>query len=250
MSPNPAADTPDPVRLSGRDVLLAGLLHVAVILALIALTLWRPTRMPAPPKALEVHLVSADILKKERPKPKPRTTKPRVRKQPKPRVRKPAARHRPKKKSVKQRLKKPKPRLAAPKSKKVRPLPKDYDPFAPLISKARPSSRHVERTAIVADLRRQLSEKELHRYIAMIQAAVLKHWKVPADLSNFKRDPMVTMELNPDGSVRRLNIEVSSGSAALDDSLIRAIRAAAPFTLPRRQFEVFRTNRIRFHPLR
>ena len=129
-------------------------------------------------------------------------------------------------------------------------MPKDYDPFAPLISRARPSKQHVENTAIVADLRRQLSEKELNRYIAMIQAAVLKHWKVPADLSDFRQDPIVTMELNPDGSVRRLEVAVSSGSPALDASLIRAIQAAAPFTLPQRQFEVFRTNRIRFHPLR
>jgi len=108
----------------------------------------------------------------------------------------------------------------------------------------------VGSTAIVADLRRQLSEKEVNRYIAMIQAAVLKHWKVPADLSDFRQDPIVTMELNPDGSVRRLDITVSSGSPALDASLVRAIQAAAPFTLPQRQFEVFRTNRIRFHPLR
>jgi len=143
-----------------------------------------------------------------------------------------------------------KPRLVRPKKKRPRPLPKDYDPFAPLVSKPTPSARHIDSAAIVTDLRRQLSEKELNQYIAMIQAAVLKHWKVPADLSDFKQDPMVTMELNPDGSVRRLDIAVSSGSPALDDSLIRAIQAAAPFTLPRRQFEVFRTNRIRFHPLR
>jgi len=220
---------PDPVHLSGRDILHATLLHALVIIVLIVLVLWRPNTLPLPPKAIEVSLISADMLKKIKPKPKPPLAKPRPKKKPKPRL---------------------KPRLK-PKVKKARALPKNYDPFAPLISKAKAPSRPGAATpGIVADLRRQLSQKEMDRYIGMIQAAVLEHWKVPADLSNFREDPLVTMELNPNGSVRRLEIAVSSGSKALDDSLIRAIQAAAPFTLPRRQFEVFRTNRIRFHPLR
>jgi len=242
LSPSLAGNAPDPVQLSSRDILQAGLLHVAAVLALVALTLWRPTTMPAPPKALEVRLISADMLKKKPHKPKAQTPRPKkhvIKHRAKPKLTKP-----------KKHVVKHKPRLTRPKKKRPRPLPKDYDPFAPLVSKARPSGKHIDSAAIVADLRRQLSEKELNQYIAMIQAAVLQHWKVPADLSDFKQDPMVTMELNPDGSVRRVSIEVSSGSPALDDSLIRAIQAAAPFTLPRRQFEVFRTNRIRFHPLR
>lgn len=212
----------DPFLLSGRDILHAILLHVLVIIALIILTLWRPGTLPTPPRAVEVRLISADMLKKIKPRVKPQRAKPRTKK-------KPALKRKPKAKA----------------------LPKNYDPFAPLVSTAKaPSRPKAAVPGIAADLRKQLSQKEMDRYIGMIQAAVLNHWKVPADLSNFKEDPLVTMELNPDGNVRRLNIVVSSGSQALDESLIRAIQAAAPFTLPRRQFEVFRTNRIRFHPLR
>jgi TonB family protein len=58
------------------------------------------------------------------------------------------------------------------------------------------------------------------------------------------------MTLKPNGSVQNVRIIESSGNEALDASLIRAIRAASPFSIPREQFEVFRDNKIRFHPLR
>ena len=77
-----------------------------------------------------------------------------------------------------------------------------------------------------------------------------RHWKVPA-LTRHERDPLVLMRLNPDGSVAEVRVLESSGSPALDASLKRAILAAAPFEVPpREQFEVFRENKIRFHPLR
>jgi len=98
--------------------------------------------------------------------------------------------------------------------------------------------------------REQLSQRELDRYIQKIQEAVLQHWKVPANSNDIDQDPEVQMNLNRDGSVRKVEILISSGSPALDHSLIRAIEAAQPFILPREQFEVFRNNRIRFHPLK
>ena len=95
----------------------------------------------------------------------------------------------------------------------------------------------------------ELSDKEKDRYMALIQAAVQEQWKVPANLGNAV-DPLVEMRLTSNGQVESVSILESSGSAALDASLIRAIRAAAPFELPARQFEFFRVNRMRFHPLR
>ena len=206
----------DSVDLSGQDILLAAVLHALVLIAIVAITLWKPHPLPLPPKAFEVKLISADMFKKA----KPRQTLARK-------------------------------KLKAPAKPKVKTLPKNYDPFAPLVSTTKAPAKPTAKASpdMKADLRGQLSEKEMDRYIAMIQAAVQKNWKVSADLKA-EEDPVVSMELNPNGSVRKLEIVVSSGSPAMDESLIRAIQAAAPFTLPRQQFEVFRTNRMRFHPLR
>ncbi|MDX8401591.1 MAG: energy transducer TonB [Mariprofundaceae bacterium] len=94
----------------------------------------------------------------------------------------------------------------------------------------------------------RLSRNELERYIARIRAAVQARWKVPAEVG-VAHDPLVEMRLAPDGTVVSARILESSGNAALDASLLRAIHAAAPFELPREQFALFRINRIRFHPL-
>ena len=207
----------DPVNLSGQNILLAAGLHALVLIAIVAITLWKPHPLPLPPKAFEVKLISADMFKKA----KPRQTLARK-------------------------------KLKPPAKPKAKTLPKDYDPFTPLVSttKTPTKSKAQASPSLSADLRGQLSEKEMDRYIAMIQTAVQEKWKVSADMSDFKEDPVVSMELNLNGTVRRLEIVASSGSPAMDESLIRAIQAAAPFTLPRQQFEVFRTNRMRFHPLR
>jgi TonB family protein len=96
---------------------------------------------------------------------------------------------------------------------------------------------------------RQMSAKEIDQYIARIQAAVQQQWKVPASLGNVS-DPLVEMRLLPTGHIESITILEGSGSAVLDASLIRAIRAAAPFILPQKQYEFFHVNRMRFHPLK
>jgi len=93
----------------------------------------------------------------------------------------------------------------------------------------------------------QLSKQEANRYIAMIQEAVNRHWKVPVSLGHVN-NPVVELKLRPDGSVVSIRILESSGDVSLDASLSRAIRAAAPFTLPQKQFEAFRDNKITFVP--
>lgn len=144
---------------------------------------------------------------------------------------------------------------------KLRPIAKpetdpNYDPFAPMESatdrQRRPKAEKIEsldsfQSALTRITERRLSQKEIDRYIARIQAAVERHWKVPVATENIT-DPLVEMVLQPSGHIRSLMILESSGNAALNASLIRAIQAAAPFELPKEQFEHFRVNRIRFHP--
>jgi TolA protein len=125
-----------------------------------------------------------------------------------------------------------------------------FDPFKPLESKqdTTATTTRSNNSGTLANMQmQQLSQQEMNRYIAMIQASVERHWKVPVSLGPVK-NPLVELRLNPDGSVASIRILESSGNAALDDSLGRAIMAAAPFQLPQKQFEAFRDNRIRFVP--
>ncbi len=125
-----------------------------------------------------------------------------------------------------------------------------FDPFAPIESSSDVTAdTHAATSAkpALADIAgKQLSSSEKEHYIAMMQAAVQTHWKVASSATK-SRDPLVKMVLLPSGAVASVEIVESSGNAALDASLIRAIRAAAPFTLPQQQFEYFRENLIRFH---
>ena len=82
-----------------------------------------------------------------------------------------------------------------------------------------------------------------------MRAAVEKQWKIPVAIPGIK-NPLVEMVLQPNGQIKSLIILEGSGNATLNASLIRAIRAAAPFAVPKEQFEYFRVNRIRFHPFK
>ena len=128
----------------------------------------------------------------------------------------------------------------------------NYDPFAPAQSssdiQATPEKRK-SRPDIATLMGQQLSQKELEQYISMMQSAVQRHWKVPGGIADNIPDPLVEMILNPNGSLVSVRILESSGDATFDQTLISAIHAAAPFQLPNDQFETFRKNQIRFHPL-
>jgi len=238
-------ETDDRAALAWTDIALAVVLHLALAAALLAAGKW-PRPHPFHPHVVTVHLIAPaptmrrhhQALAPHRPAVKP-VAKPKPKAIRKP-IRKPKAVSKPKA---------ARPRIAPSKPRAKQPdVP--FDPFKPLES---PEDIHPAQPAALPStetmIRRQLSGQEINRYIARIQAAVQAHWKVPA-LTHHERDPLVLMRLNPDGSVRDVTILESSGNPALDASLKRAIHAAAPFTLPRAQFEVFRENRIRFHPLR
>lgn len=134
----------------------------------------------------------------------------------------------------------------------------NYDPFAPMESatdqQQNAAAEAVEtpgplQSELARSSEKQLSKKEIARYIERMQAAVEKHWKIPVTVGNVT-DPLVEVVLQPSGHIQSMIILESSGSATLNASLIRAIHAAAPFELPREQFEYFRINRIRFHPFK
>jgi len=226
LSPSHTANSHyiDPASLNRTDVVLALLLHLLVLSVIAGLAYWQGRHAPEPMHRVEVMMISAkELAKLEHPK---RVTKPSHQK-PKPEV-KPETKPKPSKHQADD----------------------AFDPFAPVESASDVKETAATSQPELADIAgKQLSQQEMDRYIAMIQAAVQRNWKVPASV-NYEQDPLVEMRLLPNGSVESIRILEGSGNAALDASLIRAIQAAAPFTLPQQQFEAFRVNQIRFHPLK
>ncbi|ATX81937.1 TonB family C-terminal domain-containing protein [Mariprofundus ferrinatatus] len=248
--------------LTRLDLIYAALLHLLVIIVAVVLAYWQNEKQDEPLQRIEVMMISAQQLseiehmarrkakpvKQEAPKPKA-TEKPKVD---------------PKKEPVLKLEEKPKPKpKAEPKPEvKAAPAPKaaakkqqlDFDPFAPIASTTDRSAESrnkasTSRPDIANIAGQQLSRNEIERYIALMQAAVQEHWKVPASSSEVT-DPLVEMELSRTGEVVSVKIMESSGNDMMDASLIRAIQAAAPFQLPKEQFEYFRVNQLRFRPLK
>jgi len=258
--------------LNRLDLLFALLLHVLVFTAVSVLAYWQQQHRHEPLKRIEVMMISARELAKlqqqagaipkakpaaKQSKPKEKKAEPAIRPKPAPKsgpAVKPAAKIKPDARAAP--VAKPRP-ISKPKAKTAARVEDDFDPFAPVAStsdrKSGPAAKEKEPQTTQPELAdvagAQLSEKEQDRYIALMQAAVQQQWRVPASPGDVT-DPLVEMRLTPDGQIESITILESSGSAALDATLISAIRRAAPFQLPARQFEFFRVNRMRFHPLK
>jgi len=220
LSQSLAARNPtDGADLQSLDILFAVCMHVLILAVILILNLWHKP-LEFHPVSVQVTMISAQQLKKMQ-----RAAQPTI---------------------------KPKAKKKAPK-KKPKPVAKakpaaNFDPFKPMESSSDVKSATPRSTQATDVFTGQLSEQEINRYVALIQEAVQRKWKVSN--AHDVQDPLVEMVLNPNGSVNRVKILESSGNAAFDDSLIRAIEAAAPFQVPVREFEMFRNNRIRFRPLR
>ena len=241
MSPSRVArpDAANGADLQALDLLFAASVHILALALVLIAGLWhRPREFH--PQSVQVRLISAQQLKSMRHHAPARHKK---------RHHKTIHKHKAAPPVVHKSKRLPKLKKARARAKPAKREP-DFDPFKPLASSSDVHSSAPVKSKPAADVfAGQLSRQELNRYIALIQQAVQSHWKVP-NAGRDVRDPLVEMTLNPDGSVADVRVMESSGSAALDASLVRAIRAAAPFRIPRRQFEAFRHNLIRFRPLR
>ena len=231
MSLNLVADSTNQHSLKTADFLFAAVVHIVVIALIVILTWWQSISKPEPLNRIEVMMISGAELAK-------------LQKQ----VRKPVAKPKQKKPEAKPVLKyEPKPEKKTP----VKEIEEDFDPFAPMESQSDITTPKKAARNDMADIMgKQLSQRELDAYIAMMQQAVQRHWKVPAGVDSSIPDPLVEMVLSRNGSVVSAQIVESSGNSALDQTLINAIHAAAPFKLPQQQFEAFRINQIRFRPLK
>lgn len=233
--------------LEKRDLILAFALHIAVVLLIVIFNQWQTEFKPKPERLMQVKMVSLQELQAMMQKPN-KVVKPKVKPKVKP-IKKPEPKPQPKKKV------KPRPVLVPKKQPKVKQKvveeDLDYDPFAPLESTPKKTLKKKVSGKKVLDemLKGQLSDKEVNRYIAGMQRAVEQHWKVPMEMMDKLNPAWVELTLSPTGKVVSINILESSGSTMLDETLKKAIYTAAPFQVPTQQFELFRTNKIRFHPL-
>jgi TonB family protein len=231
LSLNLAADSTNQHTLKAADFLFAATVHVIVILLIVILTWWQTTSKPEPMNRIEVLMISgAELAKLQRkshePVTKPKKVKPKA---------KPVLKFNPK----------------PAKKTKVKEVEEDFDPFAPVESQSDITTpKKMARNDMADIMGKQLSKKELDAYIAMMQQKVQRQWKVAAGVDSSISDPLVKMVLSRNGSVVSADIVESSGNPALDRTLIKAIRAAAPFKVPLQQFEAFRVNQIRFRPLK
>ncbi len=245
--------------LSVLDIAVSTGFHLLILAVVLAVGLWHRQIQTFHPISVKVHLISVHQLerlqhhahpktKHHRPKIRPKSVrKSRPKSVPKPR---PVRKSRPKLVPKPRPVRKSRPKLVI--KHKIRPKPRvedNFNPFKPIKSATDIKSTPVVSPKAAQVFQGQLSTQEINRYIALIQEAVQEHWKVP-NIGKDVRDPLVEMVLNPDGSVRSVRILESSGNTALDASLVRAIETAGPFQVPEEQFELFRNNKIRFHPLR
>ncbi len=229
-----------------RDLIFAFSLHVLIVGLLLMLSQWHVEHPTFPEHTIQVKMVSLKDLQAMMAKPE---VKPVVKPKPAP----------PKKEPVKP---KPKPKPIPPKAV-LHPKPQtkqkaaeeelDYDPFAPLESepKKRITEKRVSGEQALNDmLKNQLTDAEVNRYIAGMQQAVERQWKVPTEMLGKLKDALVELKLLHNGKVASVRILESTGSPQLDETLIQAIHAAAPFEIPTQQFALFKTNQIRFYPLK
>jgi len=236
------------------DALFAVFAHILIASGIMLALWWQAQHIPDKPvlKHIEVTMISAKELKKwqhkKPPKPKPhevQTIQPEVKTKPRPHIN-PHLTPKP----VLQPKLKPQPKKAHQDVKETREDP-NFDPFAPIQSSSdvAPKKHTKKKPDIAAWMEHQLSQKEIEQYIHRMQRAVQQHWKVPGGIADNIPDPLVEMILKPNGEIVRIRILESSGDPTFDQTLIAAIHAAAPFNLPQQQFESFRKNQIRFHPL-
>ncbi len=224
--------------LEKRDWMFAFALHVTVVLVIYLLNQWQVDYRPMPERTMQVNMVTLEQLQEMVQQAKA------------------GSRSKPKRKESPKKKSKSKPRAVLNpqqnKRKQVDEEELDYDPFAPLESvptKVRKKSKAGDKQ-LQEMLKGQLSEQELNRYIAGMQKAVEQKWKVPMEMMDRVKDALVELKLYRNGQVASIRILESSGSPMLDETLKQAIYAAAPFELPAKQFELFRSNQIRFFPLK
>jgi colicin import membrane protein len=108
----------------------------------------------------------------------------------------------------------------------------------------------ADRHARQAEARRQASLSEINKYRSLIKEEVTRHWNIPATAHD---DLLceVKVRLIPSGDVVEVKVIKSSGDAAFDRSVEKAVYRAAPLSVPPVEsglFDEFREVVFQFEP--
>lgn len=110
--------------------------------------------------------------------------------------------------------------------------------------------QEVDSQARQADARRQANLSEINKYRSLIKEEVTRHWNIPATAHDGLLCE-VKVRLIPSGDVVDVKIIKSSGDAAFDRSVEKAVYRAAPLSVPPLEsglFDEFREVVFQFEP--
>lgn len=106
-----------------------------------------------------------------------------------------------------------------------------------------PSDYEEQRLAAIKDIEQKVSgrstdvapvatEAEIEDYVTMVESRIKGLWVIPDLLSAQELKAVVIFGIDKHGEVSNLRFKQSSGNTPYDQSVIRAIRKAAPFSPP------------------
>jgi colicin import membrane protein len=232
----------------GRAFVLAFAVH-AVLLAVmvfgvrwqnypaeaVTVELWEP---PPPAPALEVPKPPPPKVEPPKPPPEPEVKKPEIveKAAPKPKP-KPEAKPAPKDDEIQRTLLRE--QLALEQRK--------IDEQRRKIEEERRRTEEARRRAEAERLAAVARNKALTEYVNRIRARVRQNWILPADLQGNPECVFRVIQL-PTGEVIEARLVKSSGNAAYDDAVHRAILKASPLPLPAQREHFYRELELTFRP--
>jgi colicin import membrane protein len=232
-----------PEQALGRSFVLSAVVHIGLVLVLFLGVRWQSHA----PDTVTVDLVEAP-LPVEAPKPAPKVQPPPVVKPEPPKVEKPqiAIPDKPKPKP------KPKPEV------KPRPNPEFQKRLQEQVAQEQRTldqqRQERELRELIArqqaDAARQAAAargKALNEYIARIQAKVRSSWILPPDIHGNPEAIFDVVQL-PTGEVLSIRLVKSSGNAAYDAAVERAILKSSPLPLPASRELFSRELKLTFRP--
>lgn len=114
---------------------------------------------------------------------------------------------------------------------------------------ARPRPPQTANPATGSGAARASLEERYSAYYGVLRDKVQENWIYPQGLKDNKISIIVSMKIARNGKLLDANVEKSSGSKAFDESLLKAIRKAAPFPpLPTDLEGSFLETGLRFCP--
>jgi TonB family protein len=92
----------------------------------------------------------------------------------------------------------------------------------------------LKEKAEYSEISKKFIERQLQIYAAEIYSQIKRNWSIPEAFSKDMGDfeAIVIIRLNPNGELADVRLEKTSGFHPFDESILRAIKKAAPFPAP------------------